>query len=85
MGALGGAGERRHQVWPILDRGQQLSLESGLLEVAGEVLDRGSLVTGWIDRVEADELLKDGGGLRLEVAGHDPESVTTSRMLRRNG
>ena len=42
-------------------------LETGSLEVAGEVLDRGALVAGRIDGVEAHEALQDVGRLLLEV------------------
>ena len=61
------AGERRDQVRPLTDRGQELGLEARLLQVRGQIFDRRTLVARRVDRVEANEPLKDLGRLPLEI------------------
>ena len=57
----------RHQVRTVLVGRQQLGPEAGVAQISGQELDRGALVARRVDRVEADQLAQDLGGLALEL------------------
>jgi len=60
-----------HQVRPVVVGRDQFGPEAGVPQVAGEELDCRALVAGRVDRVEADQLTQDVGGLPLKVVcGH---------------
>ena len=54
-------------------------------QVGREVLDRRALVARRVDGVEADEALKDFGGLALQVSGRHPDVSLVHRTDRRSG
>ena len=60
-------------------RPQQLDLEAGVAQQAGEQLLRRALVARRVDRVEADEALEQLGRLALEVFGHRPGYARPAR------
>jgi len=64
-GAVARSPEVGDQVGALVDGGQQLDLESRLLQVRREIFGRRSLVPGWVDRVETDQPLQDLGRLWL--------------------
>ena len=55
-----------HEVGSLGDRAEQLTLEAGVREDCLQVLDCRPLPAGRIDRVEADQTLKELGGLSGE-------------------
>jgi hypothetical protein len=52
-----------YEVWALWDRAEQLALEAGCHEDLPQVFYRRTLVTGRIDGVEADQALKERGGV----------------------
>ena len=62
-GTVAPAFQSRHEVRALRHGGKQLALEADVGEDPLEVLDRRTLVAGRVDRVEADQALKELGGV----------------------
>src|SRR6185437_13705317 len=74
--------QRRHQVGSLGLGGQNLGVETGLAQVALQVLDGGPLVARRVDGVKADELLEERDALALEVVGRHRVSADYRRSMR---
>src|SRR5205807_3255283 len=81
VAATGDAGE---EIRPLRNPGVQLAIDTTRLEVGTQKLGGTRLVSRWIGRVDADELLEELSHLdpqRLRDAGHQPSSSSFERAV----
>lgn len=76
IGVGGISSQSRHEIRSLGHGAKQLALKARVREDLLEVLNRQALIAGRVDRVEADQALKERGGVRGKgsLAGRSPST-----------